>query len=64
MIARAGWWYTDLDAAIWHLNDSHAGETLLMVRMLERPAHRSAAWVGELDQDGIDFLAEVTARLW
>jgi heme oxygenase (biliverdin-producing, ferredoxin) len=49
----------DLDAAIWHLNDSHAAESLLMVRTLGgRPGARSA-WVGRLDQDGIDFVAEM-----
>jgi len=57
---RSSWLVdTDLDAAIWHLNDSHATETLLMVRMLGGQPTASAAWVGELDQDGIDFLAEV-----
>ncbi|HEY7046261.1 MAG TPA: DUF2470 domain-containing protein [Jatrophihabitantaceae bacterium] len=49
----------DLDAAIWHLNDSHAAESLLMVRTLGGQPRAEAAWVGELDQDGIDFLAEV-----
>ena len=57
---RSSWLVdADLDAAIWHLNDSHADESLLMVRQLGGQPHAVAAWVGDIDQDGIDFLAEV-----
>ena len=57
---RASWLVdADLDAAIWHLNDSHGPESLLMVRTVGGQPRATAAWVGELDQDGIDFLAEV-----
>lgn len=59
-VERSNWLAdADLDAAIWHLNDSHAGESLLMVRRLGGQPQASAAWVGGIDQDGIDFLAEV-----
>jgi len=59
MIARAGWWTPTWTPPSGNLNDSHAAESLLMVRMLGGHPTASAAWVGELDQDGIDFLAEV-----
>lgn len=57
---RSSWLVdADLDAPIGHLNDSHAAESLLMVRTLGGQPRADAAWVGELDRDGIDFLAEV-----
>jgi len=59
-VERSSWLVdADLDAAIWHLNDSHADESLLMVRRLGGQPRARAAWVGDIGQDGIDFLAEV-----
>jgi hypothetical protein len=49
----------DLDDAIRHLNDNHRAESLVMVRVLGELAGASAAWIGDIDSDGVGFLAEV-----